>query len=75
MDINTYASIKSQIILCSELMKESIFLSHSQICANLDSVIVSTKKFAPVLRKVVPKPKKQYDIVEKRALVFHNNKS
>ncbi len=56
-------------------MKESVFLSHSQICANLDSVIVSTKKYAPVLQKVVPKPKKQYDIVEKRALVFHNNKS
>nr|WLW15875.1 LGP2 [Spinibarbus sinensis] len=39
-----------------------------QICANLDSVIVSTKNFTPVLRKVVPKPKKQYDIAEKRAL-------
>ncbi|KAI2666377.1 putative ATP-dependent RNA helicase DHX58 [Labeo rohita] len=38
-----------------------------QICANLDSVIVSTKNFTPVLKKVVPKPKKQYDIVEKRA--------
>lgn len=49
-------------------MKESNFLS--QICANLDSVIVSTKNFAPVLQKVVPKPKKQYDIAEKRALVL-----
>ncbi|XP_059410621.1 ATP-dependent RNA helicase DHX58-like [Carassius carassius] len=39
-----------------------------QICANLDSVIVSTKNFIPVLQKVVPRPKKQYDIVEKRAL-------
>nr|WOF00804.1 DExH-box helicase 58 [Osteobrama belangeri] len=39
-----------------------------QICANLDSVIVSTKNFTPVLQKVVPKPKKQYDIVEKRAM-------
>ncbi|XP_052400761.1 ATP-dependent RNA helicase DHX58 [Carassius gibelio] len=39
-----------------------------QICANLDSVIVSTKSFKPVLQKVVPRPKKQYDIVEKRAL-------
>uniref|UniRef100_A0A671QV32 RNA helicase n=1 Tax=Sinocyclocheilus anshuiensis TaxID=1608454 RepID=A0A671QV32_9TELE len=39
-----------------------------QICANLDSVIVSTKNFTPVLQKVVPRPKKQYDIVEKRAL-------
>ncbi len=56
-------------------MKKSVFLPHSQICANLDSVIVSTKKYAPVLQKVVPKPKKQYDIVEKRALVFHNYKS
>ncbi|RXN12834.1 putative ATP-dependent RNA helicase DHX58 [Labeo rohita] len=41
-----------------------------QICANLDSVIVSTKNFTPVLKKVVPKPKKQYDIVEKRAQVM-----
>uniref|UniRef100_A0A8C1HN98 RNA helicase n=1 Tax=Cyprinus carpio carpio TaxID=630221 RepID=A0A8C1HN98_CYPCA len=39
-----------------------------QICANLDSVIVSTKNFTPVLQKVVPRPKKQYDIVERRAL-------
>ncbi|XP_043089590.1 probable ATP-dependent RNA helicase DHX58 isoform X1 [Puntigrus tetrazona] len=39
-----------------------------QICANLDSVIVSTKNYTPVLKKVVPKPKKQYDIVKKRTL-------
>ncbi|XP_073689365.1 ATP-dependent RNA helicase DHX58 [Garra rufa] len=39
-----------------------------QICANLDSVIVSTKNFTPVLQKVVPRPRKQYDIVEKRPL-------
>ncbi|XP_039543155.1 probable ATP-dependent RNA helicase DHX58 isoform X2 [Pimephales promelas] len=39
-----------------------------QICANLDSVIVSTKNYTPALKKVVPRPKKQYDIVEKRAL-------
>uniref|UniRef100_A0A9J7YU72 RNA helicase n=1 Tax=Cyprinus carpio carpio TaxID=630221 RepID=A0A9J7YU72_CYPCA len=39
-----------------------------QICANLDSVIVSTKEFTPVLQKVVPRPKKQYDIVERRTL-------
>ncbi|XP_016395114.1 probable ATP-dependent RNA helicase DHX58 [Sinocyclocheilus rhinocerous] len=39
-----------------------------QICANLDSVIVSTKNFTPVLQKVVPRPKKHYDIVERRAL-------
>ncbi|XP_067270244.1 probable ATP-dependent RNA helicase DHX58 [Pseudorasbora parva] len=38
-----------------------------QICANLDSVIVSTKNYTPVLEEVVPKPIKQYDIVEKRA--------
>ncbi|KAK2916197.1 hypothetical protein Q8A67_000571 [Cirrhinus molitorella] len=37
-----------------------------QICANLDSVIVSTKNFTPMLKKVVPTPKKQYDIVVKR---------
>ncbi|KAK7167550.1 hypothetical protein R3I94_001822 [Phoxinus phoxinus] len=39
-----------------------------QICANLDSVIVSTKDYTPALKKVVPRPKKQYDIVEKRPL-------
>ncbi|XP_065135842.1 ATP-dependent RNA helicase DHX58 [Paramisgurnus dabryanus] len=39
-----------------------------QICANLDSVIVSTKNHKPVLKKVVPRPIKRYDIVEKRHL-------
>uniref|UniRef100_A0A7N6AFQ0 RNA helicase n=1 Tax=Anabas testudineus TaxID=64144 RepID=A0A7N6AFQ0_ANATE len=37
-----------------------------QICANLDSAIVSTKNYAPELKKVVPRPMKTYDIVEKR---------
>ncbi|XP_051994856.1 ATP-dependent RNA helicase DHX58-like [Xyrauchen texanus] len=37
-----------------------------QICANLDSAIVSTKNSLPVLQSVVPKPRKIYDIVEKR---------
>ncbi|XP_051987281.1 ATP-dependent RNA helicase DHX58-like isoform X1 [Xyrauchen texanus] len=37
-----------------------------QICANLDSAIVSTKNYMPVLQRVVPRPKKKYDIVEKR---------
>ncbi|XP_056609630.1 probable ATP-dependent RNA helicase DHX58 [Triplophysa dalaica] len=39
-----------------------------QICANLDSVIVSTMEYKSGLLKVVPRPMKQYDIVEKRAL-------
>lgn len=55
----------------TELIKEFLlFLSHFQICANLDSVIVSTKNYAPELKEVVPTPRKQYDIVEKRALVL-----
>ncbi|XP_040918134.1 probable ATP-dependent RNA helicase DHX58 [Toxotes jaculatrix] len=37
-----------------------------QICANLDSAIVSTKNYAPELKKKVPKPIKTFDIVEKR---------
>uniref|UniRef100_A0A1A8I431 RNA helicase n=1 Tax=Nothobranchius kuhntae TaxID=321403 RepID=A0A1A8I431_NOTKU len=37
-----------------------------QICANLDSVIVSTKNYVPELKKNVPKPMKTFDIVEKR---------
>ncbi|XP_072549057.1 ATP-dependent RNA helicase DHX58 [Salminus brasiliensis] len=37
-----------------------------QICANLDSVIVSTKDYEPVLKEVVPRPIKKYDIVETR---------
>lgn len=39
-----------------------------QICANLDSAIVSTKNFAPELREKVPRPIKTFDIVEKRAM-------
>nr|QYW22327.1 LGP2 [Channa argus] len=37
-----------------------------QICANLDSAIVSTKKYNPELKKNVPRPIKSFDIVEKR---------
>ncbi|XP_069565189.1 ATP-dependent RNA helicase DHX58 [Brachyistius frenatus] len=37
-----------------------------QICANLDSAIVSTKNYAPELEKKVPRPIKTFDIVEKR---------
>ncbi|XP_062874971.1 probable ATP-dependent RNA helicase DHX58 isoform X2 [Trichomycterus rosablanca] len=39
-----------------------------QICANLDSVIVSTKNYIPELKNVVPKPKKRYDIVNENRL-------
>ncbi|XP_030592483.1 ATP-dependent RNA helicase DHX58 [Archocentrus centrarchus] len=38
-----------------------------QICANLDSAIVSTKKYAPELKERVPRPKRFFDIVEQRA--------
>ncbi|XP_028268361.1 ATP-dependent RNA helicase DHX58 [Parambassis ranga] len=37
-----------------------------QICANLDSAIVSTKNYAPELKEKVPRPVKTFDIVEKR---------
>ncbi|KAI4905895.1 hypothetical protein NFI96_013270 [Prochilodus magdalenae] len=37
-----------------------------QICANLDSVIVSTKNYVPELKEIVPRPKKNYDIVDTR---------
>ncbi|XP_029015698.1 probable ATP-dependent RNA helicase DHX58 [Betta splendens] len=37
-----------------------------QICANLDSAIVSTKNYVPELKRVVPRPVKKFDIVEKR---------
>uniref|UniRef100_A0A665SXB8 RNA helicase n=1 Tax=Echeneis naucrates TaxID=173247 RepID=A0A665SXB8_ECHNA len=37
-----------------------------QICANMDSSIVSPKNSAPDLKKVVPRPVKSFDIVEKR---------
>ncbi|KAM4717906.1 ATP-dependent RNA helicase DHX58 isoform 1-T2 [Anableps anableps] len=37
-----------------------------EICANLDSVIVSTKNFTPELEEKVPRPRKTFDIVEKR---------
>ncbi|CAG5898032.1 unnamed protein product [Menidia menidia] len=37
-----------------------------QICANLDSAIVSTKNYVPELTKKVPRPIKTFDIVEKR---------
>ncbi|KAM3598276.1 uncharacterized protein V6R79_016027 [Siganus canaliculatus] len=37
-----------------------------QICANLDSAIVSTELYTPELEKKVAQPIKSYDIVEKR---------
>ncbi|KAM9391862.1 ATP-dependent RNA helicase DHX58-like isoform 2-T3 [Pholidichthys leucotaenia] len=37
-----------------------------QICANLDSAIVSTKNYIPELEEVVSRPKKEFNIVEKR---------
>ncbi|KAF5903248.1 putative ATP-dependent RNA helicase DHX58, partial [Clarias magur] len=37
-----------------------------EICANLDSVIVSTKNYKTELKAVVPRPMKNYDIVDER---------
>ncbi|MCI4384914.1 hypothetical protein PGIGA_G00044280 [Pangasianodon gigas] len=37
-----------------------------EICANLDSVIVSTKNYTTELKEVVPRPMKNYDIVDVR---------
>ncbi|XP_063328317.1 ATP-dependent RNA helicase DHX58-like [Pelmatolapia mariae] len=37
-----------------------------EICANLDSAIVSTKQYAPELKEVVPRPRKTFNIVNKR---------
>ncbi|XP_041831376.1 probable ATP-dependent RNA helicase DHX58 [Melanotaenia boesemani] len=37
-----------------------------EICANLDSAIVSTKNYVPELKKKIPKPIKTFDIVQKR---------
>lgn len=37
-----------------------------QICANMDSAIVSTKNYVSELKKKVPRPIKTFDIVEKR---------
>lgn len=54
-----------------EITSANEFLSKpfEQICANLDSVIVSTKNFLPELKDVVPKPKKRYDIVNELPFV------
>ncbi|KAM3863787.1 ATP-dependent RNA helicase DHX58 [Diretmus argenteus] len=37
-----------------------------QICANLDSAIVSSETYAPELKEKVPKPMKRFDIVDSR---------
>lgn len=44
-------------------------LSHHQICANLDSAIVSTKNYVPELNNKVPRPIKTFDIVDQRPKV------
>lgn len=41
-------------------------VSLPQICANLDSAIVSSKNYAPELERVVPKPVKRFDVAEPR---------
>lgn len=37
-----------------------------KICANMDSAIVSTKNCMPELKQKVPRPRKEFDIVESR---------
>lgn len=51
------------------MLSNTITDSHFQICANLDSTIVSTKNYVAELKKNVPKPRKTFDIVEKRPAV------
>lgn len=57
ISLNCLSNVHSSYLLC---------FTFPQICANLDSAIVSTKNYAPELKKVVPRPMKTYDIVEKR---------
>lgn len=46
-----------------------LLLSRLQICANLDSAIVSTKNYVPELNNKVPRPIKTFDIVDQRPKV------
>lgn len=46
-----------------------LLLSRHQICANLDSAIVSTKNYVPELNNKVPRPIKTFDIVDQRPKV------
>lgn len=46
-----------------------LLLSRHQICANLDSAIVSTKNYVPELNDKVPRPIKRFDIVDQRPKV------
>ena len=50
----------------SNQFPDTLPLSPSQICANLDSSIVSTKNYAPELKMKVPRPIKTFDIVNQR---------
>lgn len=43
--------------------------SPAQICANLDSGVVSTKRYVPELEEKVPRPVKTFDIAEERPKV------
>lgn len=46
-----------------------LLISRHQICANLDSAIVSTKNYIPELNNKVPRPIKTFDIVDQRPQV------
>lgn len=49
-----------------------LLISRHQICANLDSAIVSTKNYVPELNSKVPRPIKTFDIVDQRPKVCTN---
>lgn len=50
-------------------MINTVSASLLQICANLDSVIVSTENYKMDLKNAVPRPIKNYDIVNERPWV------
>lgn len=54
-------------ICCSPALVSSASASSpSQICANLDSYVVSTKKYKPELEERVPRPVRTFNIAEER---------
>ena len=66
--ILTQSPFKSlDIYVCSHYVKKlTPLIFRMQICANLDSAIVSAEVHAPELAAKVPRPRTTFDIVEKR---------
>lgn len=57
-------------VCCSPALVSSASPSSpSQICANLDSYVVSTKKYKPELEERVPRPVRTFNIAEERPKV------